>query len=100
MARFFNKKVPKPIKKQIILGVNTKKIEFSENSSPSVENKEEKTVDVMDTQEKIAMANQILGQNQDMKDKFKKIRKEKGLIERTESSKIVLTEDNRELLKG
>ena len=30
--------------------------------------------------------------------KIKKIRKEKGLIEKTESSKIILTEDNRELL--
>ena len=29
----------------------------------------------------------------------KKVKKEKGLIERTESSITILTEDNRELLK-
>ena len=50
----------------------------------------------MDTKEKIKLASEIL-ENQP---KVKKIKKEKGLIERTESSKTVLTEDNRELLRG
>lgn len=99
MARFFNKKVVKPIKRQMVLSYRVKEIETIENSSPTNENNEEKTIDAMDTQEKIAIANEILGQTAQNADKVKKIRKDKGLIERTESSKIVLTEDNRELLK-
>lgn len=54
--------------------------------------KEEK---VMDTKEKIELANAILGDEP----KVKRVRKEKGLIERAESSVTILTEDNRELLK-
>lgn len=54
---------------------------------------------VMNTAEKVEMANKILAQQEGMpKQKIKKIRKDKGLIERTESSKTILTEDNKELL--
>jgi len=62
------------------------------------ENKEiEKPIKtVMDTKEKIEIANLILTQEQP---KVKKIKKDKELIERTESSISILTEDNRELLK-
>jgi len=60
------------------------------------ENKKKKVTD-MDTQEKIMMANAILNQTEPIT-KVKKVRKDKGLIEKTESSKIILTEDNRELL--
>lgn len=59
-------------------------------------NKNEKEIN-MDTQEKIMMANAILNQAE-ATTKVKKVRKDKGLIEKTESSKIILTEDNRELL--
>lgn len=52
---------------------------------------------VMDTKEKIQMAAEIL-EGGDVN--VKKIKTEKGLIERTESSKIIITEDNRELLRG
>lgn len=62
------------------------------------ENKEEKKINDMDTQEKIMLANSVLGQADDNLTKVKKVRKDKGLIEKTESSKIILTEDNRELL--
>lgn len=66
--------------------------------SGEINNKsEEKKVINMDTFEKITVANNILSLDND--NKVKKIRKDKGLIERTESSKIILTEDNRELLK-
>lgn len=58
----------------------------------------EKNIDDMDTQEKIMMANAILNQTDVAANKVKKVRKDKGLIEKTESSKIILTEDNRELL--
>lgn len=50
----------------------------------------------MDTQEKIALANQILGQNNGYT--VTKLKADRGLIERTESSRIILTEDNKELL--
>ena len=62
------------------------------------ENNIEKSIKDMDTQEKIMMANAILNQTDMITNKVKKVRKEKGLIEKTESSKIILTEDNRELL--
>lgn len=52
---------------------------------------------MMDTNQKIELANAVLAE--EGKIKAKRIRKEKGLIERKEST-IVLTEDNRELLKG
>ncbi len=57
---------------------------------------EKKTIN-MDTFEKIEVANNILSLDNGME--VKKIRKDKGLIEKTKSSKIILTEDNRELLK-
>ena len=52
---------------------------------------------VMDTKEKIQMAAEIL-ECGDVN--VKKIKTVKGLIERTESSKTIITEDNRELLRG
>lgn len=70
------------------------------NKDVVVENKEEKKINDMDTQEKIMLANAVLGQAEDSVTKVKKVRKDKGLIEKTESSKIILTEDNRELLIG
>lgn len=48
----------------------------------------------MDTKEKIAFANEILGCVTP-----KIIKKDMGLIERTEGSRTILTEDNRELLR-
>ena len=49
---------------------------------------------VMTTDEKVAMANSVLNGDANVK----KLKKDKGLIERTESSKTILTEDNKELL--
>ena len=48
----------------------------------------------MTTSEKIAMAQEVLNGAI----ATKRIKKDKGLIERTESSKTILTEDNKELL--
>lgn len=59
------------------------------------QNADNKDIEVMDTKEKIELANQILG----TEPKIKRIKKDKGLIERVESSVTILTEDNRELLK-
>lgn len=61
-----------------------------------VENNINENKQVMTTSEKIEMVNSILTNND--APKSKRIKKDKGLIERTESSKIVLTEDNKELL--
>ena len=63
-----------------------------------LEIKNDKNINNMDTQEKIMLANSILNKQDNVVGKVKKINKEKGLIEKTESSKIILTEDNRELL--
>lgn len=65
------------------------KVEKKENNS----NKKENEV-MMTTQEKINAAANILGG-----EPVKKIKRDKGLIERAESSMTILTEDNKELLK-
>ena len=61
------------------------------------ENKINETHTVMTTSEKIAMAQEVLGGT--TPSTSKRIKRDKGLIERTESSKTILTEDNKELLK-
>lgn len=83
--------------------VETKKIE---KKTTEVENiKEEIKVSKidkdMDTKEKIEMVNQMLQgeeMNGTIKKNVKKIKNDKGLIERTDITKTVITEDNRELL--
>jgi predicted Zn-dependent protease len=50
----------------------------------------------MDTKEKVKLAQEILG-NASTRG-VKRLRADEGLIERTTESKIILTEDNRELL--
>ena len=47
--------------------------------------------------EKVNKAEEIMN-NMMAADNVKVLKKDKGLIERTESSKIVLTEDNRQVL--
>jgi len=59
----------------------------------SKKNKEEKESEVMTT-EQIERAEALA---QDI-NRVKVLKKDKGLIERTESSKIILTEDNRQVL--
>lgn len=63
-------------------------------------NNDNKTEKVMNTKEKVELASAILAQDMESTPKeFKKIKKEKGLIEKVESSKTILTEDGKELLK-
>ena len=60
-----------------------------------------KNEEVMTTSEKIEMVKELLKDDEKAKKPtMKRLKKGKGLIERTESSKIVLTEGNEELLKG
>lgn len=83
MAKFITKRIDtrKPQKKLVDECVN------QDN------NKIKKEV-VMTTDEKVAMAQNVLKPTSNTK----RIKKDKGLIERTESSKTILTEDNKELL--
>ena len=50
----------------------------------------------MDTKEKIQLANQILNNNGQQ---VKVLKTDNSLIERTLSSRVIITEDNRELLR-
>jgi len=78
----------------IIKHINSMKPQKTVSSS---ENNINENKSVMTTEEKIAMAQAALaGENQAVP--VKRVKKDKGLIERTESSKTILTEDNKELL--
>ena len=59
-------------------------------------NQVKKDIEVMETKEKIKLAAEILNNDQH---KVKKLKKDKSIIERTESSKTIITEDNKELLR-
>lgn len=61
--------------------------------SELVKNNDKKNDKVMDN--RIKMAEEIIN---DTPKAVKRIKKDKGLIERTESSKTILTEDNKQLL--
>lgn len=76
----------------IIKHINSMKPQMKEAKNNVKENKQ-----VMTTNEKIAMAQSVLNGNIQGAP-VKRVKKDKGLIERTESSKTILTEDNKELL--
>ena len=57
-------------------------------------NKTKKEKETMTNEEKVQAIEEIVLDEKPVK----RVKKEKGLIERTESSKIVLTEDNKQLL--
>ena len=62
-----------------------------EQKKKEINKNEAKTKDM----DKISMAEQIIN---DTPRDIKRLKKDKGLIERTESSKTILTEDNKQLL--
>lgn len=66
------------------------------NISPAKKNKRSKNKEDMNDFERIVAAEATI---EAMQPEVKVVKKDKGLIERTESSKIILTEDNRQLLK-
>ena len=71
-------------------------IKHSQNNKPQKKNVAKDNVkEIKEVMDKISMAEQIIN---DTPAPVKKIKKDKGLIERTESSKIVITEDNKQLL--
>lgn len=53
---------------------------------------------MMNPKEKAARIEEILQNQEENKGRVKRVKKDKGLIERTESSKVILTEDNKQLL--
>jgi glucose/arabinose dehydrogenase len=57
-----------------------------------------KKENMMNPQEKAARIEEILQNQEENKGRVKRVKKDKGLIERTESSKVILTEDNKQLL--
>lgn len=70
-------------------------VKVEEKPENKIKEEKDETV-MMDTNEKIELANKILSEEAQIK--VKRLKKDKGLIERKENS-IILTEDNRELLK-
>ncbi len=65
----------------------------TKNDEPKKKNKDLKDNKVMDIEQIEKLASEMTPEQT-----TKKIKKDKGLIERTESSKIMITEDNKQLL--
>lgn len=86
----------KPAKKKSRIVVSEKNVKGLENKVTTyVDGSKKKINNVMDTKSKLDMAESVIS---DAPKAIKRIKKDKGLIERTESSKTILTEDNKELL--
>lgn len=85
--------IPTEVDVEVVDELN--KVETPKKTKKNEINKEQ-NISVMETKEKIELASAIL--DMDAQPKVKKIKKDKGLIERVEGSTIILTEDNRELL--
>ena len=94
--RFINKKVNK--RQPYMFAKHAVKGGLSNKDNANLKDKPKKIKaqkkEVMTTQEKINAANEALSVDMPVK----RIKRDKGLIERTESSKTILTEDNKELL--
>lgn len=82
-----NAVINKELKKASEKNIKKKENKIEENKKETV---------MMDTKEKIELATAIMAEEGQVK--AKRLKKDKGLIERKENT-IILTEDNRELLK-
>ena len=93
--RFVNKKFNKHdffiAKKESV----KEEVHAEEKPDADVKNKKGKKKTNMDLKEKIAAAEEVMNS---IAPEVKVVKKDRGLIERTESSKIILTEDNRQVL--
>ena len=90
----FIKQVTKYKRKSAPVKLNAPEQEIKEASAPK-KNNSKKLNEEMD--ERVNKAEEIMN-NMKAANHVKVVKKDKGLIERTESSKIVLTEDNRQVL--
>lgn len=95
--RFFVKKFPKRnnIVSPVIESETKVEVEVEETKTLNKKNKKEKNTEDMNINDKVKQAEETLNA---MEPEVKVVKRDKGLIERTESSKIILTEDNRQLL--
>ena len=91
MGYFFNKK-KQEMKPSVINTISNSGNEPKQEVS--AKNNEKKEKETMTNEEKVQAIESIV---LDVKP-VKRIKKEKGLIERTETSKVILTEDNKQLL--
>ena len=97
--KFFIKKFPK-FRKALIPTNNENELTVEspvniEEVTDSKKNKKNKNKEAMDFNDKMTQVEATLAS---MEPEVKVVKRDKGLIERTESSKIILTEDNRQLL--
>jgi len=100
--RFFKKRLPASTKNIQVIHAVEPVVEVVDNSKENIikvekpKNKSsKKNKENMDTVDKIKAAEATIDS---MQQEVKVIKADKGLIERTESSKIILTEDNRQVL--
>ena len=95
--RFFVKKFPKRnnIVSPVIESETKVEVEVEETKTSNKKNKKEKNTEDMNINDKVKQAEETLNA---MEPEVKVVKRDNGLIERTESSKIILTEDNRQLL--
>lgn len=91
--RFFVKKFPK--RNNIVSPIIESETKVEETKPSNKKNKKEKNTEDMNINDKVKQAEETLNA---MEPEVKVVKRDKGLIERTESSKIILTEDNRQLL--
>ena len=88
MAKFIVKKVNHKVSKKLCSTVTVNNNVIKENNLKN-----------MTTEEKVKVAQEILGNEiENDKPTVKRLKKDKGLIERKNTNKIILTEENKELL--
>ena len=85
MTKFIIKRVEHKVSKKLC-GLNKNNNKINENK------------DMMTTEEKVRIAQDILGRESEEKITVKRLKKDKGLIEKVETNKIILNEENKELL--
>ena len=104
--RFFKKIIKNNVRVVKMLSQDNKEFDNIETKKSNEEikevkpiegkkNKKEKKQETMDFNDKMKQVEETLST---MEPNVKVVKSDKGLIERTESSKIILTEDNRQLL--
>ena len=85
--------ITKPVRRENYVTVQEDVVETKPEAVPAKNNKEKKIEENMDIDQIEKLASELTPEQT-----TKKIKKDKGLIERTESSKIMITEDNKQLL--
>ena len=87
----------KPVKKEVFEQIVENTTETVVSKTPKKNKKEKENTDMNITSEQFDKMDALV-QDINAPREVKIVKKDRGLIERTESSKIVLTEDNRQVL--